>query len=61
LRLIAVRLVPPDIPLEGMEARSGGPSLAVSQVGWLVSMDGYSGVGTNYSSFVPSHRDAKTL
>ena len=25
MRLIAVRLVPPDIPLEGMEARSGGP------------------------------------
>jgi hypothetical protein len=24
-------------------------------------MDGYNGVGTNYSSFVPSYRDAKKL
>jgi len=24
-------------------------------------MDGYNGVGTNYSSFVPSYRDAKRL
>jgi len=24
-------------------------------------MDGYNGVGTHYSSFVPSYRDAKRL
>jgi len=24
-------------------------------------MDGYNGVGNNYSSFVPSYRDAKRL
>jgi hypothetical protein len=40
---------------KGMEARSGeAPSQAVIEVGWLVSMDGNNGVGTNYSSFVPS-------
>jgi hypothetical protein len=32
----------------------GGPRLAESQFGWAVSRDGFDGVGTHYSSGVPT-------
>jgi hypothetical protein len=32
----------------------GGPRLAASQFGWVVSRDGFNGVGTHYSSGVPT-------
>jgi hypothetical protein len=49
---MAVRLVPQREAREG--AFRGGPGMAALQFGWWVSRDGFNGVGTNYSSFVPS-------
>jgi hypothetical protein len=35
--------------------------MAALQFGWWVSRDGFNGVGTNYSSFMPSPPQRKKL